>query len=72
MVCFLFIAAVSLAADENWVTVTHIRSVSVKQRQDNKPYYLHRLSDILVGHLSLSKQLLVLMLSTLASHYTTA
>ena len=71
MICFLFIAAVSLAAEDNGVTVTHIGSISIKRRQD-KPSYLHHLSDILVGHLFLSKQLLALMLSALASTYTTA
>ena len=63
-VCFL----VSLAAEENGVTVPHrgvLLQVSVKHRQD-KPSYL---SDILVGHLPLLKHLLALMLSTLALPY---
>ena len=68
---YLFNAAVSLAAEENRVTVTQIRSVApskCKERQD-KPSYLHRLSNSFIGHLSLLKQLLALMLSTLTHPY---
>ena len=48
---FLSNAAISLAAEENEVTVTHIRSITpgkCKQRQD-KPSYLYHSSGILVG-----------------------
>ena len=48
-----------------YLTSGTVLQVSVKRRQ-NKPSYLYRSSDILVGHLSLSKQLLALTLSNLA------
>ena len=56
----MFNTAISLTVEANGITVTCFGSVtpgSVKRRQD-KPSYLYRLSDILVGNLSLSKQLL--------------
>ena len=52
---FFFNAVITPAAEANGVTVTRIGNVtpgSVKRRQ-NKPSYFYRLSDILVGNLSL-------------------
>ena len=51
-----------------YLTSGVLLKVSVKRRQD-KLSYLYCSSDILVGHLLLSKQLLALMLSTLSRPY---
>ena len=70
---FLLTASVSLAAVEKGLhklTSGVLLHVNIKQRQD-KPSYLYHSSNILVGQLSLSKQLLALMLSTLACPYYT-